>query len=163
MQGQQEMQQQYNAQPQYNARPMPPPSMSVMARVPLTQQQYSQRQAQNQYNQQPSWDDASASESSGTMNEDTPQTRAGPGTFSLFILAGPRGNDKPNVPVKSYALVEGDKGVRTNLGNTAFVMSILSEMWLFNLVSHSPSHLVFSSRWDILHEFSTACELDKLL
>jgi hypothetical protein len=68
-----------------------------------------------------SWDD-DVSESSGTMNEDTPQTRAGP--------AGPR---NPNVPVRSYALLD-DKGERTNKGNTAFVMGLLSEMWLLNLI-----------------------------
>jgi hypothetical protein len=70
---------------------------------------------------QPAWDDGSNSESSGTANEDSHRTRAGP--------AGPN----PNVPAKSYALVE-DKGERTNLGNTAFVMSLLSEMWILNLV-----------------------------
>ena len=38
----------------------------------------------------------------------------------------------PNVPVSSYALME-DKGVRTNIGNTKFVMGLLSEFWLFNI------------------------------
>lgn len=39
----------------------------------------------------------------------------------------------PNVPAQSYALLE-DKGERTNLGNTRVIMSLLSEMWLINLI-----------------------------
>lgn len=99
-------------------------------------QQPNQRPRPNQYPQQhrqeprilqapknqSAWDDDN-SESSGTMNEDGPETRAGP--------AGPKVN--PNVPARSYALIE-DKGVRTNLGNTSIVMAILSEMWILNLI-----------------------------
>jgi hypothetical protein len=92
-----------------------------------------QRNAPPQYRQQqpqrprvpPTWDDDS--EGSGTANEDTPFTRAGP--------AGPRHRTKnPNVPERSYAL-QDDKGVRTNLGNTSFVMALLSEMWIINVVA----------------------------
>ena len=71
----------------------------------------------------PTWDDDS--EGSGTANEDGPIGRAGP--------AGPRPPVNPNVPDRSYALLD-DKGIRTNSGNTSFVMAILSEMWILNLI-----------------------------
>ncbi|KAJ3272850.1 hypothetical protein HDV01_005173 [Terramyces sp. JEL0728] len=39
----------------------------------------------------------------------------------------------PNIPPRSYALLY-DTGERTNKGNTAFIMAMLSEMWIFNLI-----------------------------
>lgn len=38
-----------------------------------------------------------------------------------------------NIPASSYALADQDKGHRTNIGNTKYIMALLSEMWLFNL------------------------------
>ena len=134
-----QMQQQRRPPPQMTQQPprgyQRPPPMSQMQQYPQQfQNGYRPPQSYGQpYGQrippqqmvrkpsQPAWDNGSNSESSGTANEDTPQTRAGP--------AGPN----PNVPAKSYALLD-DKGERTNLGNTAFVMSLLSEMWILNLV-----------------------------
>ena len=124
-------QQQYQ-QHQHQRPPLPSPMMYQQQQqprmAPPPSKQYMQQQ--QQYQQRPAWDDE-ASESSGTYNEDTPEGRAGP--------AGPqRGRPSPsanpNVPARSYAKLGEDKGVRTNLGNTAFVMGLLSEMWLLNLV-----------------------------
>jgi hypothetical protein len=97
--------------PQKMMQPMQGPPM--MQRPPMVQRMNPPKK--------PSWDD-DISESSGTMNEDTPEARAGP--------AAPR---NPNVPARSYALLD-DKGERTNTGNTSFVMGLLSEMWLLNLI-----------------------------
>jgi hypothetical protein len=38
----------------------------------------------------------------------------------------------PNVPGRSYAYADNKE--RTNLGNTAVVMALLSEMWILNLI-----------------------------
>ena len=80
--------------------------------LPPPHRSYSQRNRSA-----PTWDDDS--EGSGTANEDGP--------------TGAKLLKNPNVPDRSYALLE-DKGVRTNLGNTSFVMAILSEMWILNLI-----------------------------
>jgi hypothetical protein len=131
------------SQHQYQRPPLPSPMVGQSSHPP--QQQYynqskqppqphhqyqnptndARRSPTNQVPVRPAWDDE-ASESSGTYNDDTPEGRAGP--------AGPRKAANFNVPARSYALND-DKGIRTNLGNTSFVMALLSEMWLLNLVS----------------------------
>ncbi|KAH6580686.1 hypothetical protein BASA61_009498 [Batrachochytrium salamandrivorans] len=85
------------------------------------------------------WDDA-ASESTGTFYEDTPENRAGPAAAPGANQGGSNSapgqgasSGTPNIPTRSYALVE-DEGVRTNLGNTKFVMAVLSEWWIFSLI-----------------------------
>ena len=78
--------------------------------LPTPHRSYSQRNRSA-----PTWDDDS--EGSGTANEDE-------------ML---KTSKNPNVPDRSYALMD-DKGVRTNLGNTSFVMAILSEMWILNVI-----------------------------
>ncbi|KAI8929201.1 glycosyl transferase family group 2-domain-containing protein [Entophlyctis helioformis] len=88
------------------------------------------------------WDD-SASESSGTVVDDSIEARAGPAASQTLQRrrstapttgAGVEGGDKPgNVPTRSYALLEDD-GVRTNLGNTKLVMALLSEWWILSLI-----------------------------
>ncbi|KAI8908361.1 glycosyl transferase family group 2-domain-containing protein [Gorgonomyces haynaldii] len=109
-------------------RPMPPPQMRPMPprpqmRPPPMSQNYRVPQKVNAWQ-----DDEEDSNSTGTANEDLPETRAGP--------AGPArqpSQRRPNVPAQSYALME-DKGERTNLGNTKVVMALLSEMWIINLI-----------------------------
>ncbi|KAJ3188401.1 hypothetical protein HDU85_005552 [Gaertneriomyces sp. JEL0708] len=109
--------------------------------------------AQQAYQSQ--WDD-SASESDGTVVEDTPEARAGPayrGGHPMPMAAssplhahqpqqglGRQPSQKtvnmpsanPNVPGMSYALLE-ESSERTNKGNTNFVMAILSEMWIVHI------------------------------
>ncbi|KND04776.1 uncharacterized protein SPPG_00479 [Spizellomyces punctatus DAOM BR117] len=78
-----------------------------------------------------------ASESDGTVVEDTPEARAGPAFRGARqetdpkAIGGSRSN--PNVPGMSYALLE-ETGERTNKGNTKFIMAILAEAWLFHLI-----------------------------
>lgn len=97
------------------------------------------------------WDDA-ASESTGTFYEDTPETRAGPAASGILGPNQPRvaaqkpyplqqseqdGStppvSNPNVPARSYALGD-DAGIRTNTGNTKFLIAVLSEWWIFSLI-----------------------------
>ncbi|KAJ3185471.1 hypothetical protein HDU87_000092 [Geranomyces variabilis] len=78
------------------------------------------------------WDD-SASESDGTVVEDTPESRAGPAYRggANKNMAGAGAN--PNVPGMSYALLE-ESAERTNKGNTKLVMAFLSEAWILHMV-----------------------------
>ncbi|KAI8922537.1 hypothetical protein PhCBS80983_g05956 [Powellomyces hirtus] len=80
------------------------------------------------------WDD-SASESDGTVVEDTPESRAGP-AFRGQSGAGKPGHGagaNPNVPGMSYALLE-ESSERTNKGNTKFVMAFLAEAWIMHMI-----------------------------
>ncbi|RKO89675.1 glycosyl transferase family group 2-domain-containing protein [Blyttiomyces helicus] len=67
------------------------------------------------------WDgDRESDSDTGTLADDTPESKAGPAA-------------NPHVPGGvSYALLE-DSAVRTNLGNTKFIMALLSEMWIFHM------------------------------
>ncbi|KAI8818646.1 glycosyl transferase family group 2-domain-containing protein [Fimicolochytrium jonesii] len=99
----------------------------VNPRIPPPQAPY-----QNQ------WDD-SASESDGTVVEDTPEARAGPAfrggrqqdADGKSLRDGSSAN--PNVPGMSYALLD-ENGERTNKGNTKFVMAFLAEAWIMHVV-----------------------------
>ena len=92
--------------------PMMPPMMAMM-RQPMEQQRIPPNQAPFEDN---------ADSDSGTAIEDSPEAKAGPAA-----------SKNPNVPVKSYALLDESKE-RTNLGNTSVVMALLSEMWLINII-----------------------------
>ncbi|KAJ3024271.1 hypothetical protein HKX48_003096 [Thoreauomyces humboldtii] len=81
------------------------------------------------YNNQ--WDD-SASESDGTVVEDTPESRAGPAFRGGRGPADNKSSANPNVPGMSYALLE-ETSERTNKGNTKFVMAFLSEAWIMHM------------------------------
>ncbi|KAJ3287082.1 hypothetical protein HK104_008768 [Borealophlyctis nickersoniae] len=103
---------------------------------------------QSAYDRQ--WDDDTASESEGTVVDDTPEARAGPAYHGQGGQPGGGGlhhrpsykqhkdqmerpltapSPAPTLNGASYAFTS-DNEQRTNLGNTKFVMGLLSEMWI---------------------------------
>eukprot|EP00842_Homolaphlyctis_polyrhiza_P003227 jgi/Hompol1/3905/HPOL_006862-RA len=88
---------------------------SAVAGAPLPQQSHQPQQQQV-----------------AAVQQDLLQRQAS-GRTHLSTGSSERRQARPNVPGRSYALVE-DQGVRTNLGHTKLVMALLSEWWIISLL-----------------------------
>ncbi|RKO88787.1 glycosyl transferase family group 2-domain-containing protein [Blyttiomyces helicus] len=75
-----------------------------------------------------------AYDSDGTLAEDTPRSRAGPAFEQAAPAADPVTALHRSCSFKKSGTFSVVDETRTNLGNTSFLMAILSEMWLMHLV-----------------------------
>ncbi|RKO85055.1 hypothetical protein BDK51DRAFT_51170, partial [Blyttiomyces helicus] len=71
-----------------------------------------------------------------TLSEDTPAARAGPafGHVAVAVELDSGAGKPPADSTCKHGSVAADDGIRTNLGNTKFLMALLSEMWVVHLV-----------------------------